>query len=136
MKVPLAFSPSLLVLLYSPTKDKWQRRSKGHSIKYSKAKNQQAFSLTQNTRRGHSTTSEGFSQREGLERGERTCNTMRKNLPKTLDQLIFCYYLVNVLKFTKYLVNVPKFTKYLVNSYHQKGVKHCVLINWYQMTSI
>ena len=52
--------------------------------------------------------------------------TMRKNLPKTLDQLIFCKYtlnlrkftkyLVNVLKFTKYLVNVPKFTKYLVNS--------------------
>ena len=47
--------------------------------------------------------------------------TMRKNLPKTFDQLI------NVLKFNKYLVNVPKFTKYLVNSYHQKGVKHHVL---------
>ena len=39
-------------------------------------------------------------------------NTMRTNLPKTLDQLIFCKYLVNVLKFTKYLVNVHKFTKY------------------------
>ena len=35
--------------------------------------------------------------------------TMRKNLPKTLDQLIFC--------------------QYLVNSYHQKGVKHYVLTN-------
>ena len=66
-------------------------------------------------------------------------HTMRKNLPKTLDQLIFGKYtlnlskftknLVNVLKFTKYLVNVPKFTKYLVNSYHQKDVKHYVLTN-------
>ena len=56
-------------------------------------------------------------------------NTMRKNLPKTLDQLIFCKYLVNIVKFTKYLVNVPKFTKYLVNSYHQRGVKHYVLTN-------
>ena len=69
---------------------------------------------------------------------------MRKNLPKTLDQLSvgnwyfanINYYLVNVLKFTKYLVNAPKFTKYLVNSYHQRGVKHYVLTNWYQMTSI
>ena len=49
---------------------------------------------------------------------------MRKNLPKTLDQLIFCKYLVNFLKFTKYLVNVHKFTKYLAYSCHQKGVKH------------
>ena len=39
-------------------------------------------------------------------------------------------------KLTKYLVNVLKFTKYLVNSYHQKGVKHYVLTNWYQMTTI
>ena len=62
--------------------------------------------------------------------------TMRKNLPNTLDHLVFCKYLVNVLKFTKYLVNVHKFTKYLVNSYHQKGVKHYVLTNWYQMTTI
>ena len=54
---------------------------------------------------------------------------MRKNLPKTLDQLIFYQYLVNVLKFTKYLEDVPKFTKYLVNSYHQRGVKHYVLTN-------
>ena len=38
--------------------------------------------------------------------------TMRTNLPKTLDQLIFCKYLVNVLKFAKYLVNVLKFTKF------------------------
>ena len=69
---------------------------------------------------------------------------MRTNLPKTLDQLIFgkytlnlskfTKYLVNVLKFTKYLVNDPKFTKYLVNSYNQKGVKHYVLTNfhWYK----
>ena len=63
-------------------------------------------------------------------------STMRKNLPKTLDQLIFCKYTLNALKFTKYLVNVHKFTKYLVNSYHQKGVKHYVLTNWYQMTII
>ena len=63
-------------------------------------------------------------------------NTMRKNLPKTFDQLIFCKYTLNVLKFTKYLVNVHKFTKYLVNSYHQRGVKHYVLTNWYQMTLI
>ena len=42
--------------------------------------------------------------------------TMRTNLPKTLDKLIFYKYTLNVLKFTKYLVNVPKFTKYLVNS--------------------
>ena len=62
--------------------------------------------------------------------------TMRKNLPKTLDQLIFCKCTLNALKFTKYLVNVHKFTKYLVNSYHQKDVKHYVLTNWYQMTSI
>ena len=55
--------------------------------------------------------------------------TMRKNLPKTLDQLIFCKCLVNIVKFTKYLVNVPKFTKYLVNSYNQRGVKHYVLTN-------
>ena len=38
--------------------------------------------------------------------------TMRTNLPKTLDQLIFSKFykkcLVNVLKFTKYLVNVHK----------------------------
>ena len=61
---------------------------------------------------------------------------MRKNLPKTLDQLIFCKYLVNIVQFTKYLVNIPKFTKYLVNSYNQRGVKHYVLTNWYQMTSI
>ena len=64
---------------------------------------------------------------------------MRKNLPKTLDQLIFCYYLVNVLNFTKHLVNVHKFTKHLVNgrkftkylvdSYHQKDVKHYILTN-------
>ena len=55
---------------------------------------------------------------------------MRKNLPKTLDQLKFGKYTLNVLQFTKYLVNVPKFTKYLVNSYHQRGVKHNVLTNW------
>ena len=53
-----------------------------------------------------------------------TDHTMRKNLPKTLDQLIFCKYTLNVLKSTKYLVNDHKFTKYLVNSYQQKGVKH------------
>ena len=46
-------------------------------------------------------------------------DTMRKKLPKTLDQLIFC----------KYTLNTLKFTKYLVNSYHQKGVKHYVLTN-------
>ena len=62
--------------------------------------------------------------------------TMRKNLPKTLDQLIFCKYMLNVPKFTKHLVKVHKFTKYLVNSYHQKDVKHYVLTNWYQMTII
>ena len=56
--------------------------------------------------------------------------------PKTLDQLIFCKYTLNVLKFTKYLVNVHKFTKYLVNSSHQKGVKHYVITNWYQMAKI
>ena len=39
--------------------------------------------------------------------------TMRKNLPKTLDQLIFYKYLVSVRKFTKYLVNVHKFSKFL-----------------------
>ena len=61
---------------------------------------------------------------------------MRKNLPKTLDQLIFCKCTLNDLKFTKHLVNVHKFTKYLVNSYHQRGVKHYVLTNWYQMTPI
>ena len=55
--------------------------------------------------------------------------TMRKNLPKILDQLIFCKYTLNALKFTKYLVNVHKFTKYLVNSYHQKDVKHFILTN-------
>ena len=56
-------------------------------------------------------------------------NIMKKNLPKTLDQLIFCKYLVNVLKFTKCLVNVHKFAIYLAYSYHQKGVKHYVLTN-------
>ena len=56
-------------------------------------------------------------------------HTMRKNLPKTLDQLIFCKCALNDLKFTKHLVNVHKFTKYLVNSYHQKDVKHYVLTN-------
>ena len=61
---------------------------------------------------------------------------MRKNLPKTLDQLIFGKYTLNLSKFTKNLVNVLKFTKYLVNSYHQKDVKHYVLTNWYQMTFI
>ena len=55
--------------------------------------------------------------------------TMRTNLPKTLDQLIFCKCILNLSKFTKYLVNVLKFTKYLVNSYHQKDVKHYVLTN-------
>ena len=60
---------------------------------------------------------------------KRNAYTMRKNLPKTLDQLNIHQYLVNVLKVTKYLVNVPKFAKYLVNSYHQKGVKHYVLTN-------
>ena len=64
-----------------------------------------------------------------------TTFTMRINLPKTLDQLIFCIHCI-LNKFTKYLVNVLKFTKYLVNSYHQKGVKHYVLTNWYQMTPI
>jgi len=54
---------------------------------------------------------------------------MRRNLPKTLDQLIFGKYILNLIKFTKYLVNVLKFTKYLVNSYHQKDVKHYVLTN-------
>ena len=54
---------------------------------------------------------------------------MRKNLPKTLEQLIFGKYTLGVLKFTKYLVNVPKFTKYLVNSYYQRGVKHYVFTN-------
>ena len=54
---------------------------------------------------------------------------MRKNLQKTLDQLIFCKYTLNALKFTKYLENGPKFTKYLVNSYHQKVVKHYILTN-------
>ena len=55
--------------------------------------------------------------------------TMRKNLPKTLDQLIFCKYTLNVPKCTKHLVEVHKFTKYLVNSYHQKDVKHYILTN-------
>ena len=39
---------------------------------------------------------------------DETRYTMRKNLPKTLDQLIFCKYTLNALKFTKYLVNVHK----------------------------
>ena len=56
-----------------------------------------------------------------------------KNLPKTLDQLIFCKC---TLIFTKYLVKVPKYTKYLVDSYHQKGVKDYILINWNQITPI
>ena len=56
-------------------------------------------------------------------------NTMRTNLPKTLDQLIFGKYILNLSKVTKYLVNGLKFTKYLVNSYHQKDVKHYVLTN-------
>ena len=43
---------------------------------------------------------------------------MRKNLPKTLDQLIFC----------KYTLVFSRFTKYLVNSYQQRGVKHYILI--------
>ena len=47
---------------------------------------------------------------------------MRKNVPKTLDQL-------NALKFTKHLVNVQKFTKHLVKSYLQKGIKHDILTN-------
>ena len=55
--------------------------------------------------------------------------TMRKKIPKTLDQLIFGKYTLNVPKFTKHLVEVHKFTKYLVNSYHQKDVKHYVLTN-------
>ena len=54
---------------------------------------------------------------------------MRKNLPKTLDQLTFCKYTLNVPKCTKHLVEVHKFTKYLVNSYHQKDVKHYILTN-------
>ena len=54
---------------------------------------------------------------------------MRTNLPKTLDQLIFAKYILNLSKVTKYLVNGLKFTKYLVNSYHQKDVKHYVLTN-------
>ena len=54
---------------------------------------------------------------------------MRTNLPKTLDQLIFGKYILNLSKVTKYLVNGLKFTKYLVNSYHQKDVKHYVLTN-------
>ena len=41
--------------------------------------------------------------------------TMRTNLPKTLDQLIFGKYTLNLSKFTKYLVNVLKFTKYSQN---------------------
>ena len=53
---------------------------------------------------------------------------MRTNLPKTLDQLIFCKYLVNFLKSTKYLVNVHKFTKCLAYSYHQKGVNTTFLL--------
>ena len=61
--------------------------------------------------------------------GSGVVHTMRTNLPKTLDQQIFCKYLVNVLIFTKYLVNVHKFTKYLPYSYHQKSVKHYVLTN-------
>ena len=52
---------------------------------------------------------------------------MRTNLPKTLDQLIFCKYKLNVPKFTTHLVEVRKFTKYLVNSYRQKGVKHLLI---------
>ena len=55
--------------------------------------------------------------------------TMRTNLPKTLDQLIFGKYILNLSKVTKYLVNGLKFTKYLVNSYHQKDVKHYILTN-------
>ena len=63
-------------------------------------------------------------------------NKITKNIKPTDILQIYTKYLVNVLKFTKYLVNVHKFTKSLVNSYHQKGVKHYVLTNWYQMTSI
>ena len=55
--------------------------------------------------------------------------TMRTNLPKTLDQLIFGKYTLYLSKFTKYLVNVLKFAKYLVNPYRQKDVKHYVLTN-------
>ena len=36
-------------------------------------------------------------------------STMRKNLPKTLEQLIFCKCTLNVLKFTKHLVNMGTF---------------------------
>ena len=64
-------------------------------------------------------------------------NTMRKNLPKTLDQLIFCKY--TLVFSTKYLVNVPTFTKYLVNSYHQRGVKHTFLLidtKWHQFSKL
>ena len=46
--------------------------------------------------------------------------TMRTNLPKTLERLIFGKYILNLSKFTKYLVDVLKFAKYLVNSYPQK----------------
>ena len=63
-------------------------------------------------------------------------STMRKNLPKTLDQLIFCKYTLNTLKSTKYLVNVHKFTKYLVNSYHQICVRQYIFTNWNKITTI
>ena len=75
------------------------------------------------------TSSPQQSQLVTADSNEALYNTIRKNLPKTLDQLIFCKHTLNILKFTKYLVNVLKFTKYLVNSYHQKDVKHYVLTN-------
>ena len=53
---------------------------------------------------------------------QRYLYTMRKNLPKTLDQL-------NILKFTIDLVNVHKTIKILVNSYRQKDVKQYILTN-------
>ena len=56
-------------------------------------------------------------------------NKLTKNIRATDILQIYTKSLVNVLKFTKDLEIVHKFTKMLVNSYHQKGVKHYVLIN-------
>ena len=54
--------------------------------------------------------------------------TMRTNLPKTLDLLIFSIFLLNfslqISELLKFSHNLPKNK---VNFYHPKGVKHYIL---------
>ena len=64
------------------------------------------------------------------------CQHYEKKLTKNIRPTDILQIFSKYSQITKYLVNVPKFTKYLVYSYHHKGVKHYVLTNWYQMTSI